>query len=118
MAKKARKKADEEEDAFEFPPFDEGAFLAHEFEQFYATLLAFGLGVLLGAVAFLIGAVGVPPFGVLGIGIVGIVGGCYAVRALRPAAREYTRGDWASLIVLMFFGFLGIWLLLADLVAR
>jgi hypothetical protein len=116
VAKKARRK--DEEDAtpsFEFPEFDEQAFLAHEFEQFRATVLAFSLGVALGIAAFLIGDLGFSPYLPLIVGFVGTAALALVIRQLRPASSEYTKGDWASLIVLIFFGFLGVWFLAANL---
>ena len=116
MAKKAKRKAEEEaEAAFEFPEFDERGFLAHEFEQFYATVLAFALGFVVGAVAYLVGTASPSFFLPLGVGVVGTAAGAFAIRRIRPGSSEYTRGDWATLILLIFFGFLGFWLLLADL---
>jgi len=115
MAKKVRKKGEEEEAAFEFPEFDEKAFLSHEFEQFYATVMAFGLGLVVGVATYYAGRAGLPLAGVLGVGALGVVLSAFVIRSLRAASKEYTRGDWASLIVLMFFAFLGVWLLLANL---
>ena len=37
---------------------------------------------------------------------------------LRPASSEYTKGDWASLILMQTFGWLGIWFVLTDLFIR
>lgn len=115
MAKKARKKGEDEAPAFEFPAFDEKEFLTHEFEQFYATVLAFGFGVLIGIVADLLASAVRSSWAGLGIGLLGVIGGAMAIRSLRPASSQYTRGDWAALVVLMFFAFLGVWFLVADL---
>ncbi len=115
MAKKARQKSEETESAFEFPEFDEKGFLDHEFEQFYATIIAFILGVVVGVAAYIVGRLGLSweiPFGV---GLAGVAAGALLIRQLRPASTDYTKGDWASLVLLMFFGFLGFWLLLAGL---
>ena len=114
MAKKARKKPEEEE-SFEFPVFDEPGFLAHEFEQYYATMIAFVLGLVIGGASYAISGVAGSPWGGFGVGIAAIVGSVFAIRSIRPRSREYTKGDWAALIVLMFFAFLGVWFLLADL---
>jgi len=114
MAKKARKKGEEEE-AFEFPEFDERAFLRHEFGQFYATMLAFAFGVIDGAAAWAVGDASQSVLVAFGAGVALVVGAAYAIRRIRADATDYTRGDWASLIALMFFSFLGIWFLLADL---
>ena len=121
MAKKARRKMEEEteESTFQFPVFDEGKFLSHEFEQTYATLLAVGLGLVLAFVAwawdrYLAGplpALLVVPL-VLGIAVIAF--SPFFVPRLRPEASEYTRGDWAGLIVIQLFGWLGLWFLLLN----
>jgi hypothetical protein len=116
VAKKARQKAEDEEPAFEFPEFDEKGFLEHEFEQFYATVIAFLLGVVVGVAAFIVGRQGTPWEVPFGVGIGGVVVGTLLIRQIRPASKDYTKGDWASLAILIFFGFLGFWLLLAGLV--
>ncbi len=115
MAKKARRKLEEEEEAkFEFPEFDVRAFVTHEFEQYYATLIAFGFGVLLGLLVYLIGLAKLPVEVPVLAGVAGTVAAVLAIREMRPASWDYTKGDWASLVVLVFFSFLGVWLLLAD----
>ena len=115
MAKKVKRKSEEEgEPAFEFPTFDERGYLQHEYEQLYATVTAFVIGVLVGGFAFLVGALNLPYFVPLAVGFGGTVGGAFAIRQIRPASSDYTKGDWATLIVLIFFGFLGIWFLLSD----
>lgn len=116
MAKKARRRLEEaDDDKFEFPEFDERLFLAHEFEQYYATVLAFILGLIIGAAAFLVGRSGLPVALPLLTGVVGVAGGTFAIQRIRPASSDYTKGDWAGLILLMIFGFLGFWLLFSDL---
>jgi hypothetical protein len=116
MAKKARQKAKEDEAAaFEFPEFDERAFLEHEFEQFWATVLAFSIGVAGGVAAFLVGLAGISAYLPLVVGLAATGGGVLGIRQLRVASKEYTKGDWASLVVLIFFGFLGVWFLLANI---
>ena len=122
MAKKAKQRLAEEEkyETFRFPEFDERKFLAHEYEQSIATALAVLLALLLGAVSWEIDRVVGPNSGLLEVpwivGFLGVVSGPYVIRTLRPLAGEYTKGDWAWLILTTFMGWLGIWFLLADLV--
>lgn len=117
MAKKAVRKLEEDDEYrnFEFPAFDEGKFLSHEFEQTYATLLAFVLAVVVGLVSY---AVSLTPLGALagfGAGLVLIVTTPYLIQRLRPSSSEYTRGEWAALLLLEIFGWLGVWFLVTDL---
>jgi hypothetical protein len=122
MAKKAKRKLAEDEkfETFQFPEFDERKFLEHEYEQSIATVLAvaiaIGLAVVGWAVDRAIGAnspyLEVPWV----IGVAGVVACPYVIRAVRPLAGEYTKGDWGWLILTTFMGWLGIWFLLADLI--
>ncbi len=116
MAKKARRRLEEaEEEQFEFPPFDERGFLDHEFELYYATVIAFIVGVVLGLVGFLVDGLGLSVVVPLLVGLAGTAAGVLIIQRIRPGSRTYTTGDWAGLVVLIFFGFLGFWLLFADL---
>jgi len=115
VAKKAKRKLEEEaENAFEFPEFDEKGYLAHEFEQFYATVTGFVLGVVIGVAAFGVGLTGVSVYLPLGVGLAGTAAGALVIRQLRAGSADYTKGDWAALVALMFFTFLGFWFLLAN----
>jgi hypothetical protein len=118
VAKKVKKKPEEEESDFEFPEFDEPGFVRHEYEQYYATILAFLIGVGLGGLAYVISSptLALPVAVPFGAGIGGTAAGALGIRRLRPASTEYTKGDWASLVVLIFFSFLAVWFLLADLI--
>lgn len=120
MAKKARKKLEEDEEArsFEFPEFDETQFIEHEQEQTVATGVALGLAVLLGFVSFLLdrtlGTTGVAVYLPVGVGLITVVASPFLFLKIRSASEEYTKGDWATLILLQVFGWLGIWFLLTD----
>jgi len=127
VAKKARKRLEEEatENAFEFPEFDEAQFIAHEFEQTIATGLAVAVAIGLGVLSFALSRAltnqgpgvlaGVVP---LVVSVVVIVLSPFLVQRIRPASNDYTKGDWASLILLEVFGWLGIWFLLTDVFFR
>ena len=122
MAKKARKRLEEEAaSAFEFPEFDELAFIRHEFEQTYAMFFAVIVAIALGVASF---AVDRALAGYSQPALQGLVPPAFSIaviafspillQRIRPAASEYTRGDWAGLIVLEIFLWLGLWFLLAD----
>jgi len=117
VAKKARQRLEEPEEAsFEFPTFDEPKFIHHELEQTFATLTAFGLSIAIGVVSFLVGRavdLFVVPF-VVGLALV--AASPWVVQRLRTESSTYTRGEWAGLIAIAFFGWLGIWFLLSDLI--
>jgi hypothetical protein len=116
MAKKARRKLEEEEaQAFEFPPFDERAFATKEFELGTGLLLAGLLTVVIGVFCWLLTVVGLPSLVPFGIGIVLIAASPFLIRRLRSLSSLYTKGDWAGLIAMEFFGFLALWFLLLNL---
>jgi hypothetical protein len=119
MAKKARRKLDEDESpAFQFPEFDVRTFLTHEYEQTYATAIVIVLAVLLALLAVALdsilngtGLATLVPL-VLGVAIVAFTP--FLILRLRGPAKQYTKGDWAGLILTEVFGFLGLWFLLLN----
>jgi hypothetical protein len=94
-------------------------FVAHEVEQTTATGVALVIALSLAALSFLCDKfLGSVPFGLfvpVVLGVAGIVASPLLLQRLRPASTEYTKGDWASLILLEVFGWLGIWFVLTDL---
>ncbi|MCI4322071.1 MAG: hypothetical protein L3K18_08505 [Thermoplasmata archaeon] len=116
MAKKARRKLDEDtpETRFQFPDFEVEKFLRHEFEQTFATMLAIGLAVALAVVSWALDRAGLPYVVPAAIGVAVIAFSPFLIQRLRPAAEEYTKGDWVGLILTEAFGWLGIWFLLLD----
>jgi hypothetical protein len=116
MAKKARKKLEEaSEPPFEFPEFDESSFVWKELEMDSATLLAGLITIVVGVASSGVTLVGLPWFAAFLVGLAGIIGGLYGIRRLRPASHAYTKGDWAQLFMLEFFGWLAIWFVLVQL---
>jgi hypothetical protein len=116
MAKKARRKLEEEEAAaFEFPPFDEAAFAKKEFELGTGLVLAGLLTVLIGVLCWVLSLVGLPALVPFGIGIALIAASPFVIGRLRSLSSLYTKGDWAGLIAMEFFGFLALWFLLLNL---
>lgn len=116
MAKKVRRKLEEEEEAsFEFPVFDEASFVKKEFALtggiVLAGLIAIGLGFL-GWVLVAGGLSGWLPFG---LGILVLILSPYLIRWGRQHTSLYTKGDWAGLFALEFFGWLAFWFLLLNL---
>lgn len=115
MAKKVRRKLEEEEAAaFEFPVFDEAAFVKKEFELTWALALATVITVVLGVLAWFATRSGIGwyvpfPLGVLAIGLSPTL-----IGRVRRSSTLYTRGDWAGLIALEFFGFIAIWFVLVN----
>jgi len=116
MAKKVRRKLEEEEAAaFEFPPFDEAAFASKEFELTYALLLACAMTVLMGVLSWALSVSGIFWYVVFPIGIVLLVVSPFLIRRLRAKSSIYTKGDWAGLLALEFFGWLALWFVLQNL---
>jgi len=116
MAKKVRKKLEEEQaPAFEFPVFDELAFADKEFEMTYAlltvTMLTIGLGILTWALT----VAGLLWFIVFPLGLLVLALSPFLVRRLRSKSSLYTKGDWAGLLALEFFGWLALWFVLLNL---
>jgi hypothetical protein len=123
LAKKARKKLEDDAEiaSFQFPEFDERTFIAHEFEQTIATGFAIVIAVGLAALSFAIDRAFAPysqptlqwivPLAVAA-GVIAF--SPLLIGRLRADAPEYTRGDWASVILLEIFGWLGFWFLFTD----
>ncbi|HEV8049274.1 MAG TPA: hypothetical protein VGP88_01640 [Thermoplasmata archaeon] len=117
MAKKARRKAEEEEaNEFTFPEFDERGFLRHEYEQTFAMGLALVIAISLGVISWAIDSSGLPVVIPVIVAIAAIVFSPFLFLRVRESAGDYTKGDWAGLILMEAFGWLGIWFLLLDLV--
>jgi hypothetical protein len=117
MAKKVRRKLEEEEaNAFEFPVFDEAAFVKKEFEMGNALSLTAALTVVIGVVSFALTHFGVPWWGPIGLGFLFIVVSPFLIRRLRPRSDLYTKGDWAALIAMELFGWFALWFVLINLI--
>ncbi len=117
MAKKVRGKSgtEEVEPPFEFPVFDERAFLNHEYEITRGMLIAAGIAVGLGILSWAINTAApqvweLPPV----IALVVLILLYSMVTWLHPRARIYTKGEWATLYAVVFFGWLASWFLLLD----
>lgn len=116
MAKKVRRKLEEEEAAaFEFPVFDEVAFMTKEFELTYALALAGAFSAVLGVLGWALSVTGLSWYFVFPLGLVLIAVSPFVIRRLRPRSTVYTKGDWAGLVALEFFGWLALWFVLQNL---
>ncbi len=118
MAKKVRTtraEAREETPTFQFPEFDERAFVLKEYEitlgMAIAGLLALGSGI----AAWAVTAAGLPWAISVVLGFLGMIGLYPIVNALHPRSHVYTRGDWAALIAVVFFGWMAVWFLFSDI---
>jgi hypothetical protein len=115
MAKKVRRKPEEEAaPKFEFPVFDEVGFVTKEFELTAGLVLASLFAILLGLFGWVLTAEGVNGFVPFGIGILVVILTPYAVRRLRSRSSLFTKGDWAGLLALEFFGWLALWFVLTN----
>ena len=118
MAKKARRKLeDEEEQAFEFPVFDEKGFAKKEFELGSGLLLVGLITIGIGFFSWAISTLGVSVWVPLGIGFLVIVLSPFLIRRFRTLSTLYTKGDWAGLLAMEFFGWFALWFLLLNLVS-
>ncbi len=115
MAKKVRKKLEEEEAAaFEFPVFDEVAFVAKEFEMMGALLVAGTITAFLGILGWVLTVVGLSVYVPLGLGFLGLIASPFVLRRVRSKSHLYTKGDWAGLIAMEFFGWMALWFVLLN----
>jgi len=116
MAKKARRKLEEEEAAaFDFPVFDEVAFVTKEFELASALAVATALALFLGLVVWFLTYSHLGWYIPFPLAILGVILSPYVIGRLRPRSHLYTKGDWAGLIALEFFGWIALWFVLVNL---
>ncbi|HYA70358.1 MAG TPA: hypothetical protein VEH28_03205 [Thermoplasmata archaeon] len=116
MAKKVRRKLEEEEAAsFEFPTFDEDAFATKEYELTYALALAGVITILMGILSWILSVSGIYWYFVFPLGLVIMGLSPTIIGRLRSNSSLYTKGDWAGLLALEFFGWLALWFLLQSL---
>ena len=118
MAKKARRKLEEEEaSAFEFPTFDETTFATKEFELGTGLLVVGLITVGIGVFSWVLSAMGLSVWVPLGLGILVIASSPFVIQRTRVRSSLYTKGDWAGLIAMEFFGWFALWFLLLNLIA-
>lgn len=115
MAKKARRKLEEEEEAaFEFPVFDEVGFVTKEFELGAALAIAGGFSVLLGLLSWVITGEGLSGVYAFVLGILVLILTPFAIGRLRSRASLFTKGDWAGLLAFEAFAWLALWFVLTN----
>jgi hypothetical protein len=116
MAKKQRQKIEEEKaTAFEFPVFDETAFIKHELDLSWATVIALTMAILLGVLGAAVVHVGLPYTVPIVIGILGIASIPSTIQTVRHSREVYTKGDWAGILAVAIFVWIGVWFLLSGL---
>lgn len=116
MAKKVRRKLeDEEPPAFEFPPFDEAAFAAKEYELTYGLAFACALTIFMGILSWVLSVSGFFWYVVFPIGVLLMLASPYIIGVFRARSSIYTKGDWAGFMALEFFGWLALWFVLQSL---
>ena len=116
MAKKGRRKLEEEEAAaFDFPVFDEVGFVTKEFELAWAVAIAGVITVLLGALSWALWHTGLAWYVTFAVGVLGVAASPFAIQRLRARSDLYTKGDWAGILALEFFGWLALWFVLVNL---
>lgn len=120
MAKKVRSNPEEnEESRFEFPVFDERAFILHELELTWGMAMALMVAAIAGILSAALSIYGGPSLTIaapIGLGVLAVILSPFLFLSLRRATRDYTKTDWAGVIALEIFTWLGIWLLLAGIV--
>ena len=116
MAKKVRRKPDEEAEAkaFDFPVFDEAAFAAKEFELTWAVVFAGVVAALLGALAWACTNAALPWYVPFPIALLVVFLSPLFIERIRAGRTVFTKGDWACVVALEFFGFLAVWFVLVN----
>jgi hypothetical protein len=116
VAKKVRRKPDEEaeEKAFDFPVFDERAFASKEFLLTGAVTLAGVIAVLVGAFAWLCTSIALPWYVPFPIAFAIVAASPVFLGRVLRGSSVFTKGDWAGLLFLEFFGFLAVWFVLVN----
>jgi hypothetical protein len=122
MAKKVRQRPEEtEESRFEFPVFDEVAYIRHELEVTLGMALAIVWAVLAGLLSTYVSIVGGSALTIavpLALGAFVIASSFVAFPALHSTVASYTKTEWAGLIALEVFGWLGLWFLLSEILVH
>lgn len=114
MAKKVRRKPEEADPGFEFPEFDETAFVTKESELFVAMVLAAAIAFVLGVASWVLHQQGLGWYVAFAVGILGVVASPFVIARVRAKSHLYTKSDWAGLVALEFFGWLALWFVLLN----
>ena len=116
MAKKVRRKPDEEaeEKAFDFPVFDESAFAQKEFRLTWAVSLGSAVAVVLGLFAWFCTSQQLGWYVPFPVAFVLVLLSPWYLGRLLSGSSTFTKGDWAGVVALEFFGFLAVWFVLVN----
>jgi hypothetical protein len=117
MAKKVRPRGEavQQEPGFEFPVFDEAAYINKEYEITRGMAIAGLLAVMVGIASWAGTSAGLPWFVEVVFGFAALFAVYPVVHALHPRAHVFTKGDWAALFAVVFFGWLALWFMLLNL---
>ncbi len=117
MAKKVRRPPAQErvETAFEFPTFDEVAFIRKEFELTWGVAFAGLYAFVTGLLSWLLSIAGIPWYGPVVVSLGLIATAPTVFERLNVRSESFTKGDWAGLFVVMLFGWLALWFLFTNL---
>jgi hypothetical protein len=117
MAKKVRRSPDEEAAAsFELPSFDEAKFFTKEFELGGALGFTALFALIAGALSWVGTSLGVWWWAIFLLGFADVFSSYWVLRRIRPKAELYTKGDWAGLLAIQFFGWIALWFVLVNVV--
>ncbi len=116
MAKKVRRKPDEEaeENAFDFPVFDEAGFARKEFQLTTAVALGSAIAVLLGVFSWFCTSSHLPWYVPFPLSFAVVLLSAWFLGRIIPGSTLFTKGDWAGVIALEFFGFVAVWFVLVN----
>jgi hypothetical protein len=116
LAKKTRRKADEaaEEKAFDFPVFDEAAFAQKEFLLTWAVTFSSVIALTLGAFSWLCTSADLEWYVPFPIAFLVVIISPWLLGRLLPGSTLFTKGDWAGILALEFFGFVAVWFVLVN----
>jgi hypothetical protein len=79
--------------------------------------IAAGLAIVVGAASAGIASLGLSWYDGFVVGLAGLILGFLGLRRLGSAPRTHTRGVWAQLFILEFFGWIALWVFLVGVFA-
>lgn len=113
----AKKKKKEEQSEFEFPEFDELAFIKKEFLSAKTTFIAMFFAAIMGCVSYYLAQLTTFPIGFIP-GVLAMFGIKFVFLAFRIDVARLERKNWAGLGFSYFFTWLAVWVLLLNTLSR